>query len=516
MGHALPAEVEVAIIGAGFGGLGTAIRLRQAGRRSFAVLERGRDVGGTWYANTYPGAQCDVPSNLYSFSFAPKPDWTHAYPEQEQIHDYLRDCAERFGVRDRIHTETEVLGATWQADERRWQVQTSRGGLRARFLVAAPGLLSEPCLPAIDGIDDFAGEIFHTAAWDHGHDFAGERVGLIGTGATAIQVGPRLQPKVASLSVFQRTPPWILPHPDREIAPWLQRLYARAPLTQQAARAGVYALRETLAAGMAYEPRLLKLQEVAARVHLRRQVPDAQLRAKLSPSYALGCKRVLLSDDWYPMLTQPNAELVTDRIVAVGRGGVVTADGRERRLDALVLATGFTPTDPPIARGLRGVDGRTLSEAWDGSPQAYLGTTVAGFPNLFLLYGPNVNLGHSSIVYMLESQIAYVLDGLRVADARGAAALDVRPEAQATYNAELQRRLSRSVWNAGGCSSWYLDAHGRNATMWAGFTFEFRRRTRRFDAEHYHLDRGGPPPWPQPTTTSSSAPAPPAASSPTA
>ena len=505
----------MAIIGAGFGGLGTAIRLRQAGRRRFAVLERGRDVGGTWYANTYPGAQCDVPSSLYSFSFAPKPDWTRSYPEQAQIHEYLRDCAERFGVRDRIHTETEVTRADWDPDARRWAVQTTRGALRARFLVAAPGLLSEPSIPAIEDLDRFAGTIFHTAAWDHAHDFAGERVGLIGTGATAIQAGPRLQPVVERLTVFQRTPPWILPHPDHAIPAAVQRLYARVPATQRAVRGGVYALRETLAAGMAHEPRLLKLQELAARAHLRRQVADPALRARLTPSYALGCKRVLLSGDWFGMLQAPNAELVTDPIAAATERGLVTSAGREIALDALVLATGFTPTDPPIAGRLRGTGGRTLSEAWDGSPQAHLGTTVAGFPNLFLLYGPNTNLGHSSIVYMIESQLAYVMDALRVADAHGAAAIEVRPEVQAAYNAELQRRLAGSVWDTGGCASWYLDAHGRNATMWPGFTFAFRRRTRRFDPACHHLDPGGPRPWPQPTT-SSSAPAPPAASSPTA
>lgn len=515
MTRALPSDVEVAIIGAGFGGLGTAIRLRQAGRTRFAVLERADDVGGTWHANRYPGAQCDVPSNLYSLSFAPKPDWTHAYPEQPQIQAYLRDCAERFGVRDRIHLRTEVTGAAWDAEARRWQVETTRGSLRARFLVAAPGLLSEPCVPRIDGLETFAGPVLHTAAWDHGQDLAGLRVGLVGTGASAIQVGPRLQPLVRRLTVFQRTPPWILPHPDREIPPALQRLYARVPLTQRAARAGVWALRELLVAGMAYEPRLLKLQELAARAHLRRQVPDSELRRRLTPSYALGCKRVLLSDDWYPMLGRPNVELVTSGVTAAGPRHLVTADGREHELDALVLATGFTPTDPPLARALRGAGGTTLADAWQGSPRAYLGTTVAGFPNLFLLYGPHVNLGHSSIVYMLESQIAYVLDALRVLDARGAAACDVRADAQAAFDAEVQARLRRSVWNTGGCASWYLDAHGRNSTMWPGFTWEFRRRTRRFDVDRYHLDRGGPDPWPHPTT-SSSAPARPAASSPAA
>jgi cation diffusion facilitator CzcD-associated flavoprotein CzcO len=484
----LPAEVDVAIVGAGFGGLGMAIRLEQAGLRDFALLERASDVGGTWLANAYPGCRCDVPSNLYSYSFAPTPEWTHSYPEQPQILAYLRACARRFGVLDRTHLRCELLRARWAPEAGRWEIETSRGPLAARVLIAAPGLLSEPSVPRLPGLDAFRGTVMHTAAWDHGHDFTGERVALIGTGATAVQVGPRLRPRVARLHVFQRTAPWVLPHAGRRVGPALRRLYREAPAVQRVARAGVYGLREALVPGLIGAPALLRAHEAAALALLRAQVRDPELRARLTPRYRIGCKRVLLSNEWFPTLTAPNAELVSEPIAEVREGAVVTADGRERPLDAIVLATGFVPTDPPIARRVHGDGGRTLSEAWGGSPQAYLGTAVAGFPNLFLLYGPNLNLGHSSIVYMLEAQIGYVLQALRLLGERGGAALRVRAEVQDAYNAQLQARLASTVWNTGGCGSWYFDAHGRNSTMWPGFTFAYRRRVRALDPGDYDLE----------------------------
>src|SRR4051794_29756925 len=322
-------ETEVAIIGAGFGGLGAAIRLTQAGH-DVLVLEREPDVGGTWLSNTYPGCQCDVPSNLYSFSFAPNPDWTRSYPEQPQLLEYLRGVARRFGVYERTRLNCEVSSATWSPDQERWLLETSTGPVRARMLVAAPGLLSTPAPPRLPGLDRFAGTLFHSADWDHGHDLTGERVALIGTGASAIQLGPRIQPDVARLDVYQRTPPWILPHADRAIPPALRRLYRRVPALQRAARQGVFALREAaLATGMAYRPALLRPAQVVARAHLAAQVRDPALRRRLVPRYELGCKRVLISNDWYPMLTQPNVELVTAPIAEVTERGVRTADGVE-------------------------------------------------------------------------------------------------------------------------------------------------------------------------------------------
>jgi cation diffusion facilitator CzcD-associated flavoprotein CzcO len=483
----VPEHVDIAIVGAGFGGLGMAINLERAGYRDFVVLERAAEVGGTWFANTYPGCQCDVQSDLYSFSFAPNPDWTHSFPEQPQILDYLRGCAERFGVRDRIRLNTELEEAAWDATEKRWQVETSAGPLTARLLIAAPGLLSEPRLPPIPGLDEFDGTIFHTAQWNHEHDLANERVALLGTGATAVQVAPRIQPKVARLSVFQRTPPWVLPHPDREIGERQKRLYRALPVVQKLSRGLVYSLREGYVVGMVVEPRILRLFEARAKRHMEKQVADPALREKLVPDYAIGCKRILLSNDWYPAISAPNAELVTDPIARVEGNAVVTADGARRELDTIILATGFSPTDPPIARRLRGGDGRKLSEHWEGSPQAYLGTTVAGFPNLFMLYGPNLNLGHSSIVYMLESQIGYVMDAVRTMRSRGAHALEVRPEVQNAWNDYLQERLAGTVWDTGGCSSWYLDANGRDSVMWPDFTFKFRRRVSEFDPSDYRI-----------------------------
>lgn len=488
-GRELPAQVEVAVVGAGFGGLGTAISLKQRGMEDFVVLERGPDVGGTWLANTYPGCQCDVPSNLYSFSFARKADWTHSYPEQPQILEYLRDCAARFGVLGHMRFGCEMLDAAWLPDERRWHIETSRGTLRARVLVAAPGLLSEPAVPEIPGLDRFTGTRIHSNAWDHEHDLAGERVALIGTGATAVQIGPRIQPAVGRLHVFQRTAPWVIPHPDRAISTGLKRLYRALPPLQRLARQGVYALREGLfVPGMTRDPRLLKAHEAVARALLRWQVRDPTLRAKLTPPYHLGCKRVLLSNEWYPMLTEANTELVTDPIKEVREHAVVTADGTEREVDSIILATGFTPNDPPIAHRLRGADGRKLSEVWEDGRQAYLGTTVAGFPNLFILYGPNLNLGHSSIVYMLEAQIHYVLEALELMHRCGLLTVEVRADVQRAWNEGLQQRLADTVWDSGGCSSWYLDSQGRDSIMWPDFTFRYRRRTRELDPADYRLE----------------------------
>jgi cation diffusion facilitator CzcD-associated flavoprotein CzcO len=472
----VPEHVDIAIVGAGFGGLGMAIRLEQAPEHTdYVVLERAPEVGGTWYANTYPGCQCDVPSNLYSFSFAPKHDWTHSYPEQPQILEYLKHCVTRFGIADRIRLNTELTGATYDADERLWRLTTSKGELTSRILVAAPGLLSEPSTPRIPGLDSFTGTLFHSAAWNHEHDLKGERVAMFGTGATAVQIAPRIQPEVQKLIVFQRTPPWVLPHPDREITARKKRIYARAPLLQKLSRAAIYTMREGYVLGFVLQPRILKLPETVAKMHMRRQVKDPALREKLTPRYAIGCKRILLSEEWYPAITAPNAELVTDPVERIEDNAIVTRDGTRREVDTIILATGFTPTDPPIAHRIANGAGQTLSQAWDGSPRAYRGTTVAGFPNLFLLYGPNLNLGHSSIVYMLESQIRYVMEALAAMRERRAAELEVTRDAQERWNEWVQERMSGTVWDTGGCSSWYLDSNGRNSVNWPDFTFKFRR-----------------------------------------
>ncbi len=483
-------RVDIAIIGAGFSGLGTAIRLRAEGFDDFVVLERHADVGGTWWANTYPGCACDVPSHLYSFSFAPNPEWSHTYSAQPEIRDYLRSCAARHDLYRSIRLGTSVESAAWDEAAGRWIVATSAGTLSARVLIAGMGPLTEPSVPAIPGLDRFAGAAFHSARWDHGHDLAGERVAVIGTGASAIQFVPAIQPEVARLHVFQRTPPWIMPHTGRRIRPGERRLYRRVPALQKAVRGAVYAGREVLVLGFVKRPALMRVPERIARRHLRAQVRDPALRARVTPDYAVGCKRILPSNRWYPALGEANVELVTDPIREVREHAVVTADGTERAVDAIIFGTGFRVTDMPIGEWVRGRGGQRLADAWQGSPRAHLGATIAGFPNLFVLLGPNTGLGHSSMVYMIESQIEHVVDALRVMRARGAGVAEVRAEAQAAYNREIDAKLAGTVWSTG-CASWYLDRTGRNATNWPDWTWRFRLRTRRFDPSAHRLTPAG-------------------------
>ena len=483
---------RVAVIGAGFSGLGAAIRIRQAGIEDFVVLERAGEVGGTWEANTYPGCQCDVASHLYSFSFMPNPDWSRGYSTQPEIWDYLRRCADRGGVRPHLRLGCEVLDASWEEDAKRWRIETSTGPLTADLLIAGPGGLSEPSIPDFPGLESFAGPVIHSAAWDHDVELRGKRVAVIGTGASAIQVVPAIQPQVARLDVFQRTPPWIVPHRDRPIGRIKRRLYRLFPPLQRLARAGIYMSREPLVLGLVHRPRLLRAVERLALRHMKRQVPDPELRRRLTPSYRIGCKRILPSNDWYPALVQDNVEVVSDRIAEVRPEGIVDGAGDLHELDAIVMATGFKVMDLPIAHRVRGREG-TLAEAWSDGMEAYLGTTISGFPNLFLLVGPNTGLGHNSIVYMIESQLNYVLDALRVIEERGLASVDVRSEVQREFNDDLQRRHEGTVWSSGGCTSWYLDARGRNRTIWPRQTWTFRRMTRRFDPANYRLERAALP-----------------------
>src|SRR4051812_46203601 len=375
-------ETRIAIIGTGFAGLGMAIRLKQEGIDDFVVLEKADDVGGTWRENTYPGVQCDVPSHLYSFSFAPNPNWSRTFPLGDEIWDYLRECAVRYGVMPHIRFGEDVQSADWDDERQRWRIETADDTITARVLVAGTGPLHEPSMPAVPGLDRFEGKTFHSAEWDHDHDLTGERVAVVGTGASAIQFVPRIQPKVSRMHVFQRTPPWIMPHPDRALTPLEHKIYRAFPTAQLAMRAAIYWARETFVLGF-MDRRFAKLPERVALKHPRAQGPDPELRRKLTPDYTLGCKRVVISNDYFPTLMQPNVELVTDGIAEVRASSVVTADGAEREVDTIIFGTGFRVTDPPSAHLVRGRDGRTLAETWQGSMEAHLGTTIAGFPNLF-------------------------------------------------------------------------------------------------------------------------------------
>ena len=492
-GGAGPTQVRIAIVGSGFAGLGMAIRLRQAGIEDFVVLERAGDLGGTWQANTYPGCQCDVPSHLYSFSFAPNPSWTRTYSRQPEIWAYLRGCAKRYGLASHLRFGHELTGATWDEQTGGWHVQTTAGDFEATLLIDATGPLSHPAVPPIPGLDTFEGTLFHSAEWDHDHDLQGERVAVIGTGASSIQLVPRIQPRVGAMHVFQRTPPWVLPHSDRPTSRFERQLYRAVPLVQRAVRTGVYWGRETFVVGFAKRPSLARHAERLARLHLRRQVRDPALRRKLEPDFRLGCKRVLISNEFYPALTQPNVELVTEPIARITGRRIVLADGSERDVDTIILGTGFHVTDPPTAWLVRGRGGGTLAEALGLSPQAYLGTSMPGFPNLFKIIGPNTGLGHSSMVFMIESQLTYVMDAIRQMDEGAIASVDVRAEVVEAFNDEVQAMMAGTVWSSG-CASWYLDARGRNTTLWPDFTFRFRRRTRRFDADAYELRTGAAEP----------------------
>lgn len=490
----LPAHADVVVVGAGFSGLGAAIKLRQTGRHDFVVLERAAEVGGTWEANRYPGCQCDVPSNLYSFSFAPNPNWSQTFALQPEIWSYLRRVADEFGLRPHLRLGCELEGASWDQAARRWRLVTSRGEMTARIVVAGTGGLSKPSVPELPGIGSFAGAAFHTAHWDEGRDLRGRRVAVIGTGASAVQVVPKIQPEVERLIVFQRTPPWILPHPGRPVRPREQRLFRLLPGAQRALRGAVYWGRETFLLGFA-QHRLSRVPRAAALRHLEAQVADPRLRRLLTPDYEIGCKRILLSDDYFPALQRPNAELVAAAVTAVQPGGIVTADGREHEVDTIVWGTGFdAASGNEAAARFRGRDGRLLGEVWEErGMRALRGTTVAGFPNLFLMTGPNTLLGHNSVVFIIESQLAYLMDALRTMEAHGAEVVDTRPEAQTAFNEALQRKMRGTVWVDGGCASWYLDAHGHNTTLWPGTSWSFRRALRRFDpAEHAfdQADRG--------------------------
>ena len=482
----VPSDVDIAIVGAGFAGLAMAIRLEEAGFEDFVVLERGDEVGGTWWVNTYPGCGCDVPSHLYSFSFAPNPDWTRTYSRQPEIEAYLKRVARDTGAERHIRLRTTVMGASWDEGAGRWTVETDRGTVSARVLVSAAGALSDPKTPEIDGLENFEGHTFHSAQWDHRYPLEGKRVAVIGTGASAIQFVPAIAPKVARMHVFQRTAPWIMPHTDRPIRPRERMLYRRLPVLQKLVRGGVYAGRELFVLGFVKQPKLMKVAEKIARKHMDHQISDPELRRKVEPDYTIGCKRILPSNKWYPALGRDNVELVTDPIARVERNAVVTESGARHEVDTIIFGTGFNVVDMPVARYVRGRGGKTMEESWEGSPRAYLGSAVPGFPNLFMLLGPNTGLGHSSMVYMIESQVAYVMEALKELRRRGVGIAEVRREVADAYNEALDERMESTVWTSG-CSSWYLDDTGRNPTLWPDWTFAFRRRASRFEPSEYEL-----------------------------
>lgn len=481
-------SARVLIVGTGFAGLGMAIRLKQAGIEDFVVLEQADRVGGTWRDNHYPGAACDVMSHLYSFSFEPKHDWSRTFAEQTEILAYLDHCADRYDVRRFVRFRTAATSARFDEATGVWVVTTSAGDvIHARYVVSGCGGLSKPSYPAIPGLDRFRGKTMHSARWDTAHRLEGERVGVVGTGASAIQIVPAIAARVGRLDVYQRTPPWILPKDDRPIGATTQALYRRLPRLMQLERAKIYWRNELVGTGLLYDRRLLALGQRFAERHLRAAVRDPVLRAKLTPNYTMGCKRVLLSNDYYAAVQRPNVDVVTDGIAEVREHGILTTRGEERPLDTLVFATGFQAAEQVAPFPVVGRGGRELDAHWRDGAAAYRGTAVSGFPNFFFIVGPNTGLGHSSMVIMIEAQIGYIADAIRTLDAREAKFADVRSDVEHRYNARIQARLAKTVWQTGGCTSWYQTSSGKNTTLWPGYTTEFRWMMRAFDPENYEI-----------------------------
>ncbi|WP_180935651.1 flavin-containing monooxygenase [Nocardioides ungokensis] len=490
-------HVKHLIVGAGFAGLCAAVKLQEDGETDFLVIEKGADVGGTWRDNTYPGAACDVPSQLYSFSFAPNPDWSMSFSPQPEIQAYIRRVAEESGTLDRFRFHTTLESATWEDEALRWRVEVSgpsgRTTLVSTTLVLGAGGLSEPKLPEIDGIEGFQGELFHSARWDHDVDLAGKRVAVIGTGASAIQIVPEVQKVASHLDVYQRTAPYVLPRNDRTYGR-LERLALRhVPGLQKLYRTAIYWGREAYVPGFTLQPKLALPAKKMALANLAKGVADPELRERLTPDFEIGCKRILISNTYYPALDSDNVEVVTDRVAKVTGNAVVTEDGVERPIDVLIVATGFFTTELPITEHITGREGRTLADQWrESGMAAYKGTTVPGFPNLFMLVGPNTGLGHSSMVFIIESQVAYLREAVRTMGLHRYGSVEPTRAATQEWNADLQRRLRRTVWSTGGCSSWYLDDHGRNTTLWPRSTFAFRGLLSQFDVAAYDVRAARP------------------------
>ncbi|MEV0845326.1 NAD(P)/FAD-dependent oxidoreductase [Streptomyces sp. NPDC049954] len=483
-------HVRVAVVGSGFGGIGAAVRLRREGVTDFVVLERAGSVGGTWRDNTYPGCACDVPSHLYSFSFAPSAEWPRTFSGQPHIRAYLERVVDTFGLRPHIRTNSEVRMMRWDGRRMRWELDTASGRWTADLVVSATGPLSDPKIPDIPGLDTFPGKVFHSARWDHGYELRGKRVAMIGTGASAIQIVPSIQPEVERLTLFQRTPAWVMPRMDREVSATEKWLHRRLPFATEARRRVLWGIRELQVQAFTKRPDALGLVEKLAKANIRRSIKDPVLRARLTPSYRIGCKRILLSSTYYPALARDNVDLVASGLSEVRGSTLVAADGTETEADAIVFGTGFHVTDMPIAERVVGADGHTLAESWKDGMASLRGATAAGFPNWMTIIGPNTGLGNSSMILMIEAQLNYMADYLRQLDVLGpGSALDARRPAVDAWNHRVQERMKRTVWSTGGCTSWYLDSSGRNTTIWPGTTTEFRSATRRVNLFEYEVLR---------------------------
>ena len=483
-------DFPIAIIGAGFAGIGTAIQLKKAGIHSFTIFERADEIGGTWRDNTYPGAACDVPSHAYSLSFEQNPGWTHRYSPSEEIQNYLLGIVDKWQLRSHLRLGTEIVGARFDETQGAWTLTTDKGDtVTARVVVSGVGGLVDPALPDIKGLQSFGGELFHTARWNHDYELTGKRVGVIGTGASAVQVVPSIAPQVERLAVFQRTPAWVVPKRDKRYSEHARRLYARFPFLLHASRFLQYLSSEIWGPMIFLDaPRLSAVGERLSMAHLRAQVKDPVLREKLTPHFQFGCKRILVSDDYWASFERENVDLVTEPIEEIVPEGIRTADGKLHELDVLVLATGFALGLASAPFPITGRGGRTLDQSWADGAVAYKGMTVSGFPNWFILMGPNTGPGHTSVLVYTEAQIAHALSAIQKLRREGHKWVDVRQSVQDHYNAGIQGRMKHMVWSTG-CHSWYLSSDGSNHSLYPGFAAEYALRARRFDPSDYEIAR---------------------------
>ncbi len=486
-------HVHIAIVGSGFSGLAMAHRLKKAGRSDFAIFEKANDVGGTWRDNTYPGIACDVPSNLYSFSFALNPNWSKSYSPGREINDYIRATAKKFGLLQFVRFNTAVEHAEWDEASNLWRIDTSQGPVTADFVIGGMGPLSEPQIPDLPGIEKFKGRTFHSQQWDHGYDLTGKRVAVVGTGASAIQFVPQIQKQVSELHLYQRTAPWVMPRSERKLTKFERRLYKYLPFTQRLVRGAVYSMLELRVVGFVKYQRIMRMIQPIAKAQIHRQIKDPELRKKVTPDYTIGCKRVLMANNYYPALEKENVEVITEGVTEVRENSIVAADGSEREVDAISWGTGFYVTSNPGWDELIGRDGRSLTKTWESTGmESLLGTLVPNFPNLFMIVGPNTGLGHSSMVYMIESNVDYIERALKFAERVNAGSIEVKREAVDEFERTVMKRMDGTVWMSGGCASWYLDERGRNTTLWPGFTFQFRKACRNFDPAQLNVrDRDG-------------------------
>ncbi|TXH05941.1 MAG: NAD(P)/FAD-dependent oxidoreductase [Nevskiaceae bacterium] len=478
---------HIVIIGAGFGGLGMGIQLKKAGIDAFTILEKAASVGGTWRDNTYPGAACDVPSHLYSYSFEPKSDWTRKFGLQPEIRSYMESCVAKYHLHDHIQFNTEVETAAFDKAAGQWVIKTKTGmTLKARVLITATGQLNQPAYPRIKGMEDFKGTVFHSARWDHDFDPTGKSVAVVGTGASAIQFVPQIVPKVKQLKLFQRSGAWVIPKPDRPFTGFEQWLFESIPIVDRLYRTYIYWKNESRALAFTRYGFILELWALLSKINMRQHVKDHAKRKKLTPDYKIGCKRLLISNDWFPAMNEDHVDIVTDAIERVTKDGVVTADGKEHKIDAIIYGTGFKATDFLAPMKITGLNGLDLNEAWKDGAEAYKGMNVSGFPNLFIMYGPNTNLAHSSIIFMLESQMRYILQCVRLLLDPGLHYMNVKASRQKAFGEAIQKRLQSSVW-VQGCNSWYINESGKVVSNWPGFTFSFRLLTGKLDLQDYEL-----------------------------